>query len=125
MNKLITAALLFAMPAVAMANSNCDNPKNDFDDLYCLNKVYLQADKDLNASYGKLMKKLDGNGKALLKKGQLAWISSRNNECSYTDGRGFFVNLACATSTTIERLQFLDDRYRECVSSGCQNSKLK
>ncbi|SMC26371.1 Uncharacterized conserved protein YecT, DUF1311 family [Andreprevotia lacus DSM 23236] len=125
MKKTLLAAALLATAAFASANSACDKPKNDFDNLYCLDKVYLQADKDLNEAYGKLVKVLDADGKAALKKGQLAWISSRNSECSYSDAKGFYVNLECATRTTTERAQFLTERYRECTSAGCMNSKLK
>lgn len=110
--------------AAALANSACDNPRDDFDGLYCLNKVYQEADTELNANYKKLMTKLDANGAAALKKGQLAWIEERNSRCSKRESDGFFVNLNCATKQTISRAQFLQDRYRECVSSGCQNSKL-
>lgn len=110
--------------AAALANSACDKPRNDFDGLYCLNKVYQEADVELNANYKKLMVKLDPAGAATLKKGQLAWINERNLNCSRREGDGFFVNLDCATNRTISRAQFLQDRYRECVSSGCQNSNL-
>ena len=112
------------LSATALANSACDRPRNDFDDLYCLNKVYQEADAELNTNYKKLMTKLDASGAAVLKKGQLAWINQRNSSCSRREGDDFFVNLDCATRKTINRAQFLQDRYRECVSSGCQNSKL-
>ena len=125
MIKQIFAIILFLGFISSFALADCDNPRDDFDGLYCLNKVYIQADKDLNQSYKKLRKQLDKEGRKLLKKGQLAWIESRNSECSYRNERGFFVNLSCATRTTIERTNFLNDRYRECVSSGCRKSKLK
>ena len=123
MKKLIVAALL-CMSGSAFANSACDKPKNDFDDLYCLNKVYQEADKELNENYKALVAKLDADGKKALKTGQLAWIANRNDACSKRESSGFYVNLDCATQTTIERAQFLQDRVRECVSAGCQNSKL-
>ena len=123
-SKALTVLLCVLLPSLAAANSNCDKPRNDFDGLYCLNKIYLQADKDLNQVYGELRKELDEQGRKLLKKGQLAWISSRDSQCSYRDNRGFFVNLDCAAKTTIERTQFLTDRKRECLSSGCLNSRL-
>lgn len=116
------AAMTFS--ATSFANSACDKPRNDFDGLYCLNKVYQEADAELNANYKKLIGKLDAAGAAALKKGQLAWLNMRNSSCSRREGDGFFVNLDCATGQTINRAQFLQDRYRECVSSGCQNSKL-
>lgn len=116
--------ILAAASTSAFANSACDKPRDDFDGLYCLNKVYQEADTELNANYKKLVAKLDKNGAAVLKNGQLAWIDERNSSCSKREGTAFFVNLNCATKLTINRAQFLQDRYRECVSSGCQNSKL-
>jgi uncharacterized protein YecT (DUF1311 family) len=123
MKRLLLAALL-SMSGAAFANSACDKPKNDFDGLYCLNKVYQEADKELNANYKALSAKLDGAGKTALKKGQLAWIQERNKSCSKLEPDRFFVDLECATDTTIERAQFLQNRVRECTSAGCQNSKL-
>lgn len=122
--KTLLFTCCLALPTMAFANSACDRPGNDFDGLYRLNKVYQEADSELNVNYKKLMIKLDASGSTALKKGQLAWIEDRNRRCSYSDGTGFFVNLDCATQTTIQRAQFLQDRHRECVSSGCQNSKL-
>ncbi len=63
-------AVLTAGPV--MANSVCDKPRDDFDGLYCLNKVYQQADADLNATYGQLKPKLDSSGQAALRAGQLS-----------------------------------------------------
>lgn len=123
MKKLVFSLLLCASGA-AFANSACDVPKNDFDGLYCLNKVYQEADKELNETYKQLNGKLDGNGKKALKAGQLAWIESRNQSCSKREANAFYVNLDCATHTTIERSRFLQDRLRECSSAGCMNSKL-
>jgi uncharacterized protein YecT (DUF1311 family) len=121
---IITIAFA-ALSSTAYANSNCDHPRDDFDGLYCLNKIYLQADKDLNETYGKLSTKLDAAGRSALKQGQLDWIDSRNRQCSRHDPHGFWVNLECATGMTIDRTQFLTDRVRECVSSGCLNSRLR
>lgn len=123
-NLLPLFALLMTTAGTAMANSACDVPRDDFDGLYCLNKVYQEADKELNENYKKLVPQLDNNGKKALKAGQLAWIEQRNKTCSKSDASGFYVNLNCATSTTIKRSQFLQDRLRECASAGCQNSKL-
>lgn len=123
MNRFIMLCLLFwQLPAHA---DNCDKPRDNFDGLYCLNKIYMQADKDLNDVYQDLQAKLDPEGRKLLKTRQLAWIETRNNQCSYRNEKGFFVNLRCATNSTISQLQFLQDRQRECVSAGCMNSKLK
>lgn len=122
--KTILAAVLLCASGFAQANSECDKPRNDFDDLYCLNKVYQEADRELNENYKKLVAKLDENGKRVLKEGQLAWMKDRNKRCSRHEVDVFLVDMECATNTTIKRSQFLQDRLRECVSSGCQNSKL-
>lgn len=122
--KKTVLALLLCSSGIAFANSACDAPKDDFDGLYCLNKVYQEADKELNENFKKLSSKLDGDGKKALKSGQLSWMKDRNNNCSKRESSGFYVNLNCATSTTIQRSQFLQDRIRECASAGCQNSKL-
>ena len=108
----------------AFAGEACDKPKNDFDGLYCLNKIYQQADKELNANYNILRPLLDNTGKSQLKHTQLLWQQSRNTNCSRHEGRHFLVDLQCATNTTISRLQFLQDRIRECKSAGCLNSKV-
>lgn len=122
--KKLFVLMTLAAPLLAQANSNCDKPVNDFDGLYCLNKIYVEADKELNDKYRDLVSLLDSAGKAALKKGQIAWIKQRNSQCSRRDADGFFVNLDCATQQTISRVQFLQDRVRECKSSGCLNSKL-
>ncbi len=121
--KKILATLLLLSPLYSYAD-NCDNPSNDFDGLYCLNKVYIQADKDLNEAYKDLRTYLNKAEKSTLKVGQIAWIKERNADCSYRDDRGFFVNLDCTTNTTIDRTNFLQDRTRECKATGCQPSKL-
>ena len=123
MKKTILALFLCASSA-AYADSACNAPKNDFDGLYCLNKIYQEADKELNAKYKELAAKLDANGKQTLKSGQLTWIDGRNKNCSKREPEGFYVNLGCATDSTIKRSQFLQDRVRECASTGCLASKL-
>lgn len=122
--KFVLIILTFLFSSLTVANEACDNPKDDFDGLYCLNKIYQEADRELNANYRTLVPLLDATGKAKLKSGQLSWLNTRNTECSRKDATGFYVNLGCATSTTIQRSQFLQDRIRECKSSGCLNSRL-
>lgn len=126
MKRLIALALVTGFWAAhALAAEQCDRPKNDFDNMYCLNKVFLQADSDLNKSYGVLARLITPSARQQLKSTQLQWIQRRNSECSYTKGEHFFVSLDCATQLTIDRTNWLNDRVRECKSSGCQPSKLQ
>jgi uncharacterized protein YecT (DUF1311 family) len=105
--------------------ADCNKTASDYDVVYCGTKLYLQADKELNDVYQKLVGKLNTDGKKLLKTGQLAWIESRNSQCSETRKDSILVNLDCATRTTVARTQFLTDRQRECLSTGCMNDKLR
>jgi uncharacterized protein YecT (DUF1311 family) len=119
---LTSAAFMF--PMLSWGAQNCDKPVNDFDGLYCLTKVYLEADKELNNSYIKLNKVLSSTQKSKLKRGQLAWMRDRNDQCSYHDEGGFYVNMDCATRTTIKRVNFLNERARECSAGSCRDSRL-
>ena len=114
---LTSAAFMF--PMLSWGAQNCDKPINDFDGLYCLTKVYLEADKELNNSYTKLNKVLNSTQKSKLKRGQLAWMRDRNDQCSYHDEGGFYVNMDCATRTTIKRVNFLNEQARECSAGSC------
>jgi uncharacterized protein YecT (DUF1311 family) len=118
------ALLALAAAAPAFADSACDRVTNDFDGLYCLNKLYQQADADLNAAYKALVAELDADARAVLRQHQLQWMAERNASCSMKNDGAFYVDLDCATRVTIERTRFLQDRVRECISSGCMESRL-
>lgn len=119
---LLSSAIL--LPTSALADQNCDNPNNDFDGLYCLSKVYQEADKELNISYGALVKQLNSSQRAILKRGQLSWMRDRNDRCSRYLDDSFLVNMDCATSMTTSRVNFLNDRLRECNAGSCRTSRL-
>src|SRR5262245_59855118 len=123
MNKycLILVALLWA----ATTWADCNKTTSDYDVVYCGTKLYLQADKELNEVYQKLLGQLNTDGTKLLKTEQLAWIEPRNRQCTETRGESILVDLDCATRTTVARTQFLTDRQRECLSTGCMNNKLR
>ena len=122
MKKIILLIILLnAMPAFA---DNCDKPRDDFDGLYCLNKVYIESDKELNVAYKELRAYLNKEEKSKLKETQVAWIKSRNSSCSFRKDGRFFVSLGCTADTTIDRTNTLKDRIRECKVTGCQPSKL-
>jgi len=103
---------------------NCDKPRDDFDGLYCLNKVYQESDNELNKAYKLLRTFLNKNEKKALKKTQLEWIKSRNKTCSIRKNGAFYVSLDCTTKSTVRRTNIIQDRIRECKATGCQSSKL-
>jgi len=123
MNKYCLTGIALVWAATAWAD--CTKTTSDYDVVYCGTKLYLQADKELNEIYQKLVGKLNTDGKQRLKAGQLAWIETRNRQCTETRGESILVDLDCATRTTVERTQFLTDRQRECLSTGCMNNQLR
>jgi len=122
--KILTIAISFLIVSSIHAD-NCDKIKEGFDGLYCLQKLFFQADKELNESYKKLNSLIDSSTKKKLKELQLTWIKERNTECSWKDERGSFVNMDCAKNKTVSQTNFLNDRIRECKSTGCQPSEFK
>ena len=122
MKKII---LIAALAVSIVSGSECENPKNNFDSIYCLNKVYIQTDKNLNESYSALRKHLYGQERYALLKSQREWIEVRNDECSLSKNGMFYVNLRCTTDVTRKRTEFLNNRLTECKSgAGCMKSKL-
>ncbi len=118
---ILTLSIVFSNFVIA---DNCDKPRDDFDGLYCLNKVYQEADKELNRAYSELRGYLNRSEKNQLKKIQISWIKQRNKNCSLRKNSGFYVNLNCTAKTTISRTNTLNDRIRECKATGCRPSKL-
>lgn len=128
MRGMVAAALLVGSSVVtgtAQAQSNCNTALNGFEDVYCASKVFIRADDDLNAVYQKLVKRLSPSAQATLRRTQRAWVAGRNSDCSEDGGKlGTVISMGCAVDKTTSRTNFLNDRLRECLSSGCQPAKL-
>lgn len=124
-----TALALVISPltlGTAQAQQNCNFPKGSFDQVYCDAKVMIRADDELNATYQKLLKKLSPSAQQVLRQTQRAWMTERDTECvEYDPNKGDVIYSDCAVQKTTQRLNFLNDRLRECLSSGCQPSKLR
>ena len=113
-----------AATAAPARSTSCDNPRTDFDNLYCERKVFMQADTDLNLVYNKLRARLNPSDKKTLLTSQRGWIRERDDECGMTDDSAIRVDIECAKTKTIARTNWLNDRLRECTSSGCRSSLL-
>ena len=128
MRGMVAAALLMGSSMVtgaAQAQSNCNTTLNGFEDVYCASKVFIRADDDLNTVYQKLVKRLSPAAQVTLRRTQRAWVAGRNSECSEDGGKlGTVISMGCAVDQTTSRTNFLNDRLRECLSSGCQPAKL-
>lgn len=121
----LTLSVLTAFTPHATAQRQCDGPLTAYDSLYCLQKVYMKADDDLNAVYGKLMAALPATAKATLRNAQRAWIARRDRDCVFEKDGWTFVSMDCATDLTVSRVNELSQRLRECTSSGCRVSQIR
>lgn len=105
--------------------AGCERSSTEFDSLYCVVQLYVQADKELNDAYRELMGKLDAQGQRLLREAQRRWIAQRDQASAAKIGGETVFYMGTATSMTTERTGFLKARIRECNSTGCVNSRLK
>jgi uncharacterized protein YecT (DUF1311 family) len=112
---------LLTYSGVSFAN-NCENPRNSYDDIYCVNKVFHDADRELNQSYSTLRTYLNDQQKMLLKRSQLAWIRQRDSNCANEEQRTVFVH--CNLEETTSRNAWLRERIRECKTVGCKTAHL-
>lgn len=122
--KKLAVGFVLIVAATGSYAAGCGTPRNAFDQVYCAANLFSQADRDLNASYSSLRGRLNAAQKDSLKQGQLAWIKTRDAECSEEKRTGYFVNVGCAVDKTQARLAFLKERERECLSTGCSDDKL-
>ncbi len=122
--RIMSIYLLMFFIISSTLGADCKDPKNDFDGVYCMTKVYLRADDSLNEAYQEIKKVLTKDEFAILKGSQFKWIEYRNKTCSFDTSQGFFINFQCATEATLNRTRFLNERYYECITTGCDINKL-
>lgn len=111
--------VLFLMLSGNVAADNCAKPRDDFDSLYCLNKIYIETDKELNTVYTELRSTMGYVEKARLRNLQLDWIKQRNARCGLKKDGQFYVSLSCVTNTTEHQISVLRKKLRECKAVGC------
>ena len=104
---------------------NCDSTRNTYDAVHCDNKVYANADNELNKIYQQLHAKLNTSQKSVLKQSQLAWIRDRDASCTSPSDVGPVISTRCQLTKTQERNSWLRERLRECNTVGCKTNSLK
>ena len=119
MKQIVATLTLLLFSSIALAD-NCDSTRTTFDDVYCTNKLYADADRELNQNYQKLRGMLNAEQKSTLKRSQLAWIRSRDAQCVNDNS----IDVGCRLTTTQDRNTWLRERLRECKTVGCMNSRL-
>lgn len=124
MKKVLLPALLFATFGLASfsahASGECDRYKSAYDRTYCLSKLFLESDKELNQTYGDLRKAIKPDTAKQLKDTEASWIEYRDASCSY---RGT-INVDCNYRVNRERTEYLRDRLRECKTGNCRDAEI-
>ncbi|ENV48409.1 hypothetical protein P255_00266 [Acinetobacter brisouii CIP 110357] len=121
--KLALGVLLTGLSWAAHAD-NCDHVRNSYDAVHCNNKMYVNADNELNKNYQELQSKLSTQQKSILKHSQLVWIKNRDQSCSGESNVGTVIYTVCQLHKTQERNSWLRERLRECKTIGCKTSSL-
>lgn len=119
--KIITAAVatLFLATAANAIETNCDKYTGTYDRTYCLSKLFVDSDGELNEVYKDLRERLDDNGKSALKKAEIKWLKYRTGRCETSPGT---IDVRCSYEVNVERANYLRDRIRECRSNHCDNA---
>ncbi len=120
--KAILVTSIFSLPSLSSANYNsvseaCDHYKTSYDVTYCLSKLFMESDKELNQVYKALKNSLNKSTKRGLTKVQREWIKYRNYSCEYTGS----IDVDCNYRVNRERTEYLRDRLRECKTGNCRN----
>ena len=115
---LLAVSLAFAAQAFAV-ETNCDKYKGGYEKTYCLSKLFVESDNELNDVYKELKPKLSPEGQKALKDTEVRWIKYRTSRCEVSPGT---IDVRCSYEVNRDRTNFLRDRLRECNSRMCDNA---
>ncbi len=100
----------------ALADEACDQYQTAYDQTYCMAKLFLASDDELNQVYKDLKSQLQGNTAKKLTNVQRQWISYRDSNCQ-AEGK---INVRCNYHINKARTEYLRDRLRECKTGNCR-----
>ncbi len=120
LTKYFIATLLSFASFNLYAADGCTTPRSQYDKVYCVAKLFVQSDTDLNDTYKNLTKLLTPKTKQKLVKVQRNWIKFRDDSCMDNDG----LNVECNYQINKARVTYLEDRLRECKIEHCQENLL-
>lgn len=119
--KLITAisASLMLSTAANAIETQCDKYSGTYERTYCLSKLFVDSDAELNVVYKELRDQLNDSGKKALKDSEIKWLKYRTGRCETSPGT---IDVRCSYEVNVDRANYLRERSRECRSSRCDNS---
>lgn len=101
---LVSSTTLYAM-------GECDKYRTSYDRTYCMSKLFVESDKELNSVFKELKSMLRPDVKKGLTETQREWIGYRDTVCQDQPGT---INVDCNYKVNRERTEYLRDRLREC-----------
>lgn len=104
------------MANMASAEDACDKFTTSYDRTYCMAKLFVESDKELNQVYKELKTHLKGDVSKALTTTQRNWIKYRDNRCE-SDGT---IAVDCNFKVNRTRTEYLRDRLRECKTGNCR-----
>lgn len=120
---LPAAFLLISVQARAQDHGEltqqCAKYHSSYDQTYCIAKLFLASDNELNDVYKKLKERLKGDSQKGLVQVQRDWIKHRNGACEGGTGS---IDVDCNYRVNRERTNYLRDRLRECETGSCNNA---
>lgn len=116
MKKLLLALPVLFMANMASAEDACDKFTTSYDRTYCMAKLFVESDKELNQVYKELKTHLKGDVSKALTTTQRNWIKYRDNRCE-SDGT---IAVDCNFKVNRTRTEYLRDRLRECKTGNCR-----
>lgn len=112
---LLSLTILFVAPS-AVATEACEKFTTSYDRTYCMAKLFVESDNELNQVYKELKTYLKGDISKALTTTQRSWIKYRDNLCE-SDGN---IAVDCNYEVNHSRSEYLRDRLRECKTGNCQ-----
>lgn len=109
--------LMLGVQSQAMAFDECDKYKTSYDRTYCMGKLFMESDKELNSVYKSLVASVNNKTKQGLVETQRSWIKYRDEVCQPESGT---INVDCNYRVNKERTEYLRDRLRECKVGNCR-----
>lgn len=112
---VVLFVVIFSVGAV-FAGNECQNPKTSYDRTYCMAKLFMESDNELNAVYKELKNSLKKDLQQKLTEVQREWIKYRDSSCESAGA----INVKCNYDVNRDRTEFLRDRLRECKTGHCR-----
>ncbi|QLB39461.1 MULTISPECIES: lysozyme inhibitor LprI family protein [Mannheimia] len=116
MKKLLLGIVSLFITNQVFAEESCEKFTTSYDRTYCVAKLFVESDNELNQVYKELKTYLKSEISKSLTTTQRNWIKYRDNRCE-TNGN---IEVDCNYQVNKLRTEYLRDRLRECKTGNCQ-----